>query len=98
MINIGSRALAAADLVDLRPALVATVVGLHFIPFAWAFSERMFYLLGGSVATLGAIGLVAGFMGVSNAAEAAAVAAGVSMQVIVLMYARGRFAPRAHQA
>ncbi len=91
-INIGSRALVSADLTELRPALIATVVGLHFIPFAWAFGERMFYWLGGSVAALGATGLVLGFMGATHSPEVAAVAAGLTMQIIILLYARGQFA------
>ncbi|MDQ2782967.1 MAG: hypothetical protein M3Y26_10610, partial [Actinomycetota bacterium] len=59
-----------------------------------AFSERMFYWLGGLVATLGAVGLVAGLLGTAHAADAAAVAAGLVMLVIITLYARGRFAPR----
>jgi len=74
--------------------LIAAIVGLHFIPFAWAFGERMFYWLGSLVAALGAIGLLAGVMGVPRAADAMAVTAGLAMQVIILLYARGRFAPR----
>ena len=92
LINVGSRALASADLLHLRPALIATVVGVHFIPFAWAFSEPMFYWLGGLVAALGVIGLTLGFVGVAHSPEAAAVTAGLTMQVIILLYARGRFA------
>lgn len=94
LINLGSRALTAAGHSDLRPALIAAVVGLHFIPFAWAFGERMFYWLGGLVAAIGAAGLLAGFLGVAHAAEAMAVAAGLTMQILITLYARGRFAPR----
>ncbi|MDQ2737808.1 MAG: hypothetical protein M3Y35_04120 [Actinomycetota bacterium] len=93
-INLGSRALTAGGHDELRPALIAAVVGLHFIPFAWAFGERMFYWLGGLVASLGALGLVAGFMRTPHAADAAAVAAGLVMLTIITLYARGRFAPR----
>ena len=94
LISLGSRGLAASGHADLRPALIAAVVGLHFIPFAWAFGERMFYLLGSVVATLGGVGLLVGVMGVPHAADAMAVAAGLVMQVIILLYALGRFAPR----
>lgn len=93
LISVGSRFLTSSGHEDLRPALIATVVGLHFIPFAWAFGERMFYWLGSAVAVLGVIGLVVGAVGVSHAAEAAAVMVGLAMQVLILMYARGRFAP-----
>lgn len=93
LINLGSRALVATGDSDLRPALIAAVVGLHFVPFAWAFGERMFYWLGGLVATLGVLGLLAGFMGVANAADTMAVTAGLSMLVLITSYAQGRFAP-----
>lgn len=92
-INLGSRALTAAGHDDVRPALIAAVVGLHFIPFAWTFGERMFSWLGGLVATLGAAGLAAGFMGIPRAADAAAVTAGLVMMIIINLYARGRFSP-----
>lgn len=92
-INLGSRVLIAGGHDELRPALIAAVVGLHFIPFAWAF-ERMFYWLGGLVAILGTLGLVVGLMRTPHAAEAAAVAAGLVMLIVINLYARGRFAPR----
>lgn len=94
LINVGSQALNAAGYIDLRPALIAAVVGLHFIPFAWAFGERMFYWLGSLVLALGVTGLLAGFMGVPRAADAMAVTAGLTMQIIILLYAQGRFAPK----
>ena len=94
LISLGTRALTVSGHADLRPALIAAVVGLHFIPFAWAFGERMFYSLGSLVAALGAVGLLAGVMGVPRAADAMAVTAGLVMQVIILFYARGRFASR----
>ena len=94
LIDLGLQGLAASGHADLRPALIAAIVGLHFIPFAWAFGERMFYWLGSLVAALGAIGLLAGVMGVPYAADALAVTAGLAMQVIILLYAWGRFAPR----
>jgi len=93
-INLGSRSLTAGGHDEFRPALIAAVVGLHFIPFAWAFRERMFYWLGGLVAALGGVGLVAGFSRTPQAADAAAVAAGLVMLIIITLYARGRFAPR----
>lgn len=39
-------------------ALIALVVGIHFPPFAWAFGERMFYLLGTALFLLGPAGLL----------------------------------------
>lgn len=92
LIAAGSRALDAAGRAELRPALIAAVVGLHFLPFAWAFHERMFTVLGGLVAAVGGAGLVLGALGVPRAADAAAVVAGLVMIAMVLQYARGRFA------
>jgi len=92
LINLGSRALTAAGDGELRPALIAAVVGLHFIPFAWAFKERMFFWLGGLVCVTGATGLLVGALGVAHAAEAAAVLAGLVMLTVITAYARGRFA------
>ena len=95
LISVGSRALTKADHSELQPALIAAVVGLHFIPFAWAFQERMFLYLGGAVAVLGVAGLLAGALGVPHAADALAVVAGLVMIMIIALYARGRFAPPA---
>ncbi len=95
LISLGSRALTAACDGELRPALIAAVVGLHFIPFAWAFNERMFFWLGGLVCGLGATGLLAGALGVAHAAEALAVLSGLVMLIVITVYARGRFAPAA---
>lgn len=95
LISVGSRALVAAGYSQLRPALIAAVVGLHFIPFAWAFQERMFLHLGGVVALIGVTGLGVGALGVPQAAHASAVAAGLAMLTILALYAQGRFAPNA---
>ncbi len=95
LISLGSRALTAAGDGELRPGLIAAVVGLHFIPFAWAFNERMFFWLGGLVCGLGATGLLAGALGVGHAAEALAVLSGLVMLIVITVYARGRFAPAA---
>jgi hypothetical protein len=92
LIALGSRALAAADHGDLRSALIVAVVGLHFIPFAWAFREQMFLWIGGLLVVLGAAGLVSGGMGLAHAAEACAVLAGLAMLVVITLYAWGRFA------
>jgi hypothetical protein len=94
----GSRLLAGLGRADLRPALIAGVVGLHFLPFAWAFGERMFYRLGWALVVLGTAGLVAGALGVAHAADAAAVLSGVVMLALVVRYGRGGYAsPAADQ-
>ncbi len=92
LIAVGSRLLMGLGRADLRPALIAAVVGLHFLPFAWAFGERMFYRLGIALLVLGTAGLVAGAVGVPHAGEAAAVLSGVVMLALLVRYARGRYA------
>jgi len=93
LIALGTRALEAAGRGDLRPALIAAMVGLHFVPFAAVFRERMFLHLGVAVALLGAAGLLVGALGVTRAADAAAVVAGVVLVGLVAAYALGRYAP-----
>ena len=88
LIGVGTRLLEGAGADSLRPALIALVVGLHFLPFSWAFHERMFALLGGLLVVLGGIGLLTG------AAEAMAVASGVVMAALLLGYSLGAFARR----
>ncbi|GAA2023347.1 hypothetical protein GCM10009756_11560 [Pseudokineococcus marinus] len=90
LIAVGSRALDAVGQGDLRPSLIAAVVGAHFLPFAWAFGEAMFFTLGGVVAGLGVVGLVLGALGLPAAAEAFAVLAGLAMIVVIVRYALGR--------
>jgi len=95
LIGAGSRFLAASGRDELRLALVVVVVGLHFVPFAWAFRERMFLRLGACLTVLGAAGLLAGALGVPRAAEATAVVAGLTMPALITLYALGRFRPAA---
>ena len=91
LIAAGSRALEAAGREGLRPALVAAVVGLHFVPFAWAFGERFFLLLGALLVPLGLAGLALGALDVDRAPEASAVLAGLALLGVVAGYAQGRF-------
>lgn len=93
-IAVGSRLLLNLGHAELRPALIAAVVGVHFLPFAWAFGERMFYRLGLVLVVLGCAGLVAGWAGLPLAAGAAAVLSGLAMLALLVQYGRGRFARR----
>lgn len=92
LIRLGSLRLAADGHSDARPALIAAVVGLHFIPFGWAFGERMFYRLGTALLLLGALGLVVALTSDADAAPWTAVAAGWVMAALLLAYAWGGFA------
>ena len=90
LIAVGSRLLDHLGHAELRPALIAAVVGLHFLPFAWAFGEPHFLPLGTALLVLGVLGLAVGAAGVSRAADAAAVLAGLVMLGLLVRYARGR--------
>lgn len=88
LIRVGTDALVHAGREELRPALIVLVVGLHFLPFAWAFHERMFSWLGAMLVVLGGVGLL------TAAAELVAVTAGLAMGGMLLAYALGLFARR----
>jgi hypothetical protein len=89
LIAFGTGWLTSRGTLELQPALIALVVGLHFIPFAWAFKERMFYTLGGILAGLGGLGLL---IGTRTSALGAAVGSGLVMSLILLAYSLGLFA------
>lgn len=88
LIMAGTEWLMVIGMAELRPALIALVVGLHFLPFAWAFRERMFYFLGGALVVLGGSGLL------TNEALAAASGSGLVMALLLLAYSLGLFARR----
>ena len=92
LIGVGTAALHYQDYESARPALIAAVVGLHFLPFAWAFHERMFYWLGSAPVTLGVAGLGAELASFDTSASAAAVLSGLVMAGVVMAYAAGLFA------
>lgn len=91
LIALGSRWLETQGAPFLRPALIAAVVGLHFLPFGWAFAERMFLVLGSALLVCGVAGLL---LGTADAASGAATLSGVVMAVTLLAYSLGAFARR----
>ena len=64
-------------------ALVAAVVGGHFLPFARAFQAPVFWWIGGAMAVLGLAGAALAALGDPVAGPAGAAAAGAAMLVIV---------------
>lgn len=84
----GGAVLRGTGRADLQPALVALAVGLHFLPFAMAFKAPVFRVLGGTVALVGATGLVLGLLTGATAARAAAVVAGLVMLGVMAADAR----------
>ena len=53
---------------------------------------RIFYRLGLALLVLASVGLIAGYAGITHAAEAAAVLSGLVMLALVALRAQGRFA------
>lgn len=92
LIRFGSALLDDNGHESARPALIAAVVGLHFLPFAWAFGERMFTWLGLALLGLGLAGLGAELAGFESSAVSAAVVSGLVMAGLVAVYAAGAFA------
>lgn len=68
-------------------ALVAAVVGAHFLPFARAFTAPIFWWIGGAMVVLGLLGAVLAVAGVSGGGPAGALAAGAAMMVVVTVQA-----------
>lgn len=88
LIASGSVALTGAGREDLRPALIAAVVGLHFLPFSWAFGERLFRVLGSLLLGIGLVGLGLGAADVDRAADVAATLAGFVLLGLLGLLAR----------
>lgn len=73
----------ALDAPTAQIALVAAVVGGHFLPFARAFQAPVFWWIGGAMAALGLAGAALAALGDPVAGPAGAAAAGAAMLVIV---------------
>ena len=73
----------ALDAPTAQIALVAAVVGGHFLPFARAFQAPVFWWIGGAMAVLGLADAVLAALGDPVAGPAGAAAAGAAMLVIV---------------
>ena len=83
----------AADAPTAQIALVAAVVGAHFLPFARAFGAPVFRWIGGSMLVLGLVGALAAMLRVPAAGPAGAAAAGAAMLLIVAGQALRQGAP-----
>ena len=73
----------ALDAPTAQIALVAAVVGGHFLPFARAFQAPVFWWIGGAMAVLGLAGAALAALGDPVAGPAGAAEAGAAMLVIV---------------
>jgi hypothetical protein len=85
VIVVGVRLLAANDRAEYGVALVAFVVGVHFLPFSWAFNQPAFLPLGLTLMILGSIGALLGLTGAGQAAIA--LTAGVASGFALMSYA-----------
>lgn len=68
---------------------IAMCVGLHFIPFAWAFRERMLARLGLTVAGVGVVGAVLALALGEPWGELGAIIAGVAQLATIAVWAVG---------
>lgn len=96
-INLAGTAARNAGMEHLQPAINAAFVGAHFIPYAWAFAERMIAWLGLAVGTIGVLGVLSGLAFGAPWAAVAAIVAGFVQMGIVLAWTCGRLqggAPR----
>lgn len=80
----GSELLRSQGPVELQVSVVVLVVGLHFLPFAWAFHARVFALLGSLLAGLGVTGLILGWACSPLATDVVAVLAGLGMLAVLV--------------
>lgn len=87
IIAVGRLILERVDRPELQPAVVVLAVGLHFIPFAWAFRASIFRRIGWSVSVLGVLGLVLGVAAGAVWVDAAAVLTGLVMLVLMALNA-----------
>lgn len=83
----------AVDAPTAQIALVAAVVGGHFLPFARAFGAPVFRWIGGSMLALGLSGALVAMLGVPAAGPAGAAAAGAAMLLVVVGQALRQGAP-----
>lgn len=81
LIQLGRLALEGLGRPDLGPAMIAVLVGLHFLPFAYAFRAPTFAILGWGMTIIGGLGLVVGALAGTWAAATAAVLTGLFMLV-----------------
>ncbi|GAA4388345.1 hypothetical protein AB0I45_06360 [Brevibacterium sp. NPDC049920] len=96
-VNLAGGAARDVGMEHLQPAINATFVGFHFIPYAWAFVTRMILWLGVCVGSIGVLGVLAGILAGPPWAAVGAIVAGLVQVTIVLVWATGRLrggAPR----
>lgn len=84
-IVVGSRLLSTHGHGEYGVALVAFVVGVHFLPFSWAFRQRGFASRGLTLMALAAIGAALGLLGAGDVAIA--MVAGVASGLALMIYA-----------
>ena len=86
-IAAGRALLATAGAEHAGGSWIAVCVGAHFLPFAWAFRERMLTRLGLVVAGIGAVGVVLALIVGAPWGETGAVAAGLAQLGVLAVWA-----------
>lgn len=89
-IALGRALLAGAGTEHAAGSWIAVCVGAHFLPFAWAFRERMLARLGLVVAGVGAVGVALGLALGEPWGELGAVVAGIAQLSVLVTWALGR--------
>lgn len=86
----GAAVLRSVGMPEAQVALVVTGVGLHFLPFAWAFRAPVFRVLGWAMTCIGLAGVAATAAAGGGAASTAAVLAGLAMFIVMTALALRR--------
>ena len=95
LIALGGMVLRAVGMPQAQVALVVAAVGLHFLPFAWAFSAPVFRVLGWAMTGIGLVGVGAAVVTGQEGAAAAAVLAGLVMFLVMTALALRPWQPDA---
>lgn len=90
LIALGRGVLASWDAAGAAPSWIAVCVGLHLLPFAWAFRMRMLTTLGIAVAATGTVGVAAGLIAGGPWGHVGAIVAGLVQLSVVAVWAERR--------
>lgn len=82
---VAFRVLAANDLQEYSVVAVALAVGVHFLPFGWAWRARSFIFVGLAMTLCGLVGVLLGVAGAGS--SPAVLVAGVGSGAVLLAFA-----------
>ena len=85
LFRLGSQVLLSLNHIDLMPALAGAIVGLHFLPMAYATASKSLYALSLSMTIIGMIGVAGGLMFGTTFGLIGAVATGFAMMSVLTL-------------